>query len=123
MKIREIEIEIGGKSQVLTFNKMAVNIFLLTLAEKGNPVAISVYAMFYAGLCATCTVNGEKEDFSWKDVCNWLDELYDSGKEDDIKKVDAFFIESEAYKNFIKEHSPKLRSSIATEGKKKVKVK
>ena len=91
-----IQIEIGGKLRGLKFNQYAV-ITMAKFADLDNYEATAGYAMVYGGLKANCYVKREEPDFSFEQVCDWVDLL----KPDDLVKVYEVFSEIQAYKNLI----------------------
>jgi hypothetical protein len=95
-----IEIEIGGKVRGLKFNQMAMEIFQKYI-DQNAIMASCGYATFYGGLVGNCYVKRETPDFTFEDVVNWVDELYDNGKQDVINSVDKCFSETQTFKRFL----------------------
>jgi len=97
------KITIGGKERGLKFNQMAMMI-LTEKTDKDHPMATAAYALIYAGLKANCYVKQEEADFTFAEVCEWVESV--SGE--DMALVNAAFMETEAYKNgqaYIKEQA------------------
>jgi len=106
-----IKIEIGGKERGLKFNQLAV-IILAQKVDAENYAGTANYAMVYAGLSANCYVKGEERDFTFEEVCDWVDLL----TQDDINKIDACLSGTIAYKKLIDENK-----KVKEPGKKKSK--
>lgn len=91
-----VQIEIGGKLRGLKFNQMAV-VILAQKVDHENYAATGNYAMVYGGLKANCYVKGEEPDFTFEDVCDWVDSL----SAEDLIKIDAALMEAESYKKLV----------------------
>lgn len=91
-----IQIEIGGKIRGLKFNQMAV-VILAQKADHQNFAATGNYAMIYGGLCANLYVKGEEKDFTFEEVCDWVDAL----PQETLTAVDNCLQEAESYKRLI----------------------
>ena len=87
------KINIGGKERGLKFNQMAVMI-MSEYAAADHLLATAGYAMIYAGLRTNCYVKREEPDFTFEDLCEWVEVV----SLDDMEKVNAAFMETEAYK-------------------------
>ncbi len=111
-----IQLEIGGKLRGLKFNQLAFQIYCQKAKWEIGAEASQVYAMFYGGLVGNCVAKDVEPDFTYEQVCDWVDELYltDEGIES-IKKVDTLITATQAYKKFLADVMDKLN-----EGKKKV---
>lgn len=103
-----LQIEIGGKLRGLKFNQGAVDIYLtkLNYTEVG---ASTIYAAFYAGLMGNVIAKGEQSDFTYEEVTEWVDDIYENGKEEIIKQVDSVFTETNAYKKRLEELTAKVK--------------
>ena len=88
-----IKINIGGKERGLKFNQMAM-IIMGEKTDKENITASAAYALIYAGLRANTYVKSEEPDYTFEQVCDWVDLL----SVDDIQAINNAFIETEAYK-------------------------
>ena len=86
-------IDIGGKERGLKFNQMAM-IILSEKTDKDHPLATAGYALIYAGLKANCYVKSDEPDFTFEQVCEWVDVI----SNDDMNKVNEAFMLTEAYK-------------------------
>ena len=80
-----IKANIGGKDRGLKFNQMSLEIFSANI-DMSAPKASSIYATFYAGLVGNCYAKRDEPDFTFEDVVNWVDELYEKDKKT-IEKV------------------------------------
>ena len=69
-----IQLEIGGKQRGLKFNQMAV-ITMTNYLDFNNLAATYGYALVYAGLVANCYVKREEPDFTFEQVCDWVETL------------------------------------------------
>ena len=86
------QIEIGGKSRGLKFNKMA-QLLLQERVVVGNLMS-GIYALVYAGLVANDYVKGVEPDYTFEQVCDWTDILQD----EDLVKIQEAYQLTEAYK-------------------------
>lgn len=69
-----IQLELGGKTRGLKFNQMAV-ITMTNYMDFDNLAATYGYALVYAGLVANCYVKREEPDFTFEQVCDWVETL------------------------------------------------
>ncbi len=93
-----IKIELGGKERGLKFNQLALEV-MSGLA--GEVVTQNVYAMFYGGLRGNSFVKREEPDYSFENVCDWVDELYVEKKTDLIIEVERALTETQLYKSLV----------------------
>jgi hypothetical protein len=91
-----IKIEIGGKERGLKFNQYAV-ITMAKFADLENYEATAAYAMTYAGLKANCYVKREEADFTFEEVCDWVDKV----SAEVMLQVYNVFSETQVYKELI----------------------
>lgn len=106
-----IQIELGGKLRGFKFNMMSLEVFSKNINAEAVHTT-SIYATFYAGLIGNCAVKREEPDFTFEDVCGWVDELYEKGRKEDIEKVCAVWVETHVYKNALKEFQDKIRAAL-----------
>ena len=92
-----IQIEIGGKLRGLKFNQCAV-VTMAQYADLDNYAATAHYAMVYAGLKANCFVKREEADFTFEQVCDWVELI----PIDVLIQVHNVYAETQAYKDLIK---------------------
>lgn len=92
-----IQIEIGGKLRGWKVNQMTIEIWS-KLMNNDAFGASTTYGAVYGGLIANCYVKQEEPDFTFENVCEWVDELQfnDAGRKvlESVKKV---FEESQQY--------------------------
>jgi len=91
-----IQIEIGGKLRGLKFNQMAA-VIIGQKVDIDNYQATAGYAMIWVGLKANCYVKGEEADFTFEQVCDWVDEV----PQEVLLKVITAFQETQLYKNAV----------------------
>jgi hypothetical protein len=87
-----IQLEIGGKKRGLKFMQLTLHI-LNEYTDKSSDamqIATAGYALVYAGLRSNSFVKKEEPDYTWEDVCGWVEKMPD----EDIKAVTAAFNES-----------------------------
>ena len=94
-----IKVNLGGQERGLKFNQLAVEVFAKNINLEAVQIS-SVYAMFYAGLIGNCVAKKVDQDFTFEQVTEWVDELFENDP-DKIKAVDACFSETQFYKNLI----------------------
>ena len=117
-----IQINIGGKDRGLKFNQLSLEVYTKHIDYNNAVVTSTIYATFYAGLIGNCYVKKEEPDFTFEDVTNWVDEIFDSGRKDEIEKVCDAWAETYVYKEWIKEFQDKLHAILnPDQPKKKVK--
>lgn len=90
----------GGKDRGLKFNQLSIEIFSKHLNLDAVETS-SVYAMFFAGLMGNSYAKREEVDYTFEQVNDWVDELYNTDKEI-IGQVNDCFSETQQFKNFIK---------------------
>lgn len=112
-----IQVNIGGKDRGLKFNQMSMEVFTKNLDESA-PKASSIYATFYAGLLGNCYVKKEEPDFTFEDVTNWVDELYETDKETIIKVCDAWE-KTNIFREWLKEFEDKVNTILGEKKSKK----
>ena len=91
-----IKILIGGKERGLKFNQMAV-VVMAQKADIENYAATAGYAMVYAGLKANCFVKSEECDFTFEQVCDWVENL----SPETMLSIYEVFQSTQAYKALI----------------------
>ena len=112
-----IKIELGGKERGLKFNQLALEI----IRSKSNPLSDiqNVYALFYGGLRGNSFVKEEEPDYTFEQVCDWVDEIYiKPDAAEIINKVSGVFTSTQMYQNLIAEENGKAK----TEKPKKKKI-
>lgn len=71
-----VQIEIGGELRGLKFNQGA-NVEIQLKIGKSKNAMFGCYAVVYGGLIGNCFVKGIEPDFTFEDVCGWVDEIQD----------------------------------------------
>lgn len=69
-----VQIELGGVNRGWKVNQMTIELWSKMINEDAF-TSSSNYAAVYAGLVANCTVKRVEEDFTFEQVCDWVDEL------------------------------------------------
>lgn len=87
-----IQVEIGGKLRGLKFNQYA-HIIIQEKLDPEFPAASINTALFYGGLKGNCYAKNENPEFTFEDVCDWLEEL----PEDDILAVYNVYMNTTAF--------------------------
>ena len=116
-----IQVQLGGKDQGLKFNQLSIELF----TENVNYEAIdtsSIYAIFFAGLTGNYYAKRKEVDFTFENVCDWVDELYES-EPAKITEVCEVFASTNAYKQWIEQFKEKIRALTTPEEKPVVKKK
>src|SRR5688572_7613892 len=95
-----------GTKQGLKFNQFAAQEFSLnyTRHEKlatDSPELFFLYNIFHSGLSGNCKAKGEEIDFTFFDVINWVDDLYDSRNEKTIQAVVNVFKSSRLWEDMV----------------------
>ena len=110
-----MDILIGGNIRPWKFNQEALELFVKNINWDQGTSSSEVYAGFYAGLVAACRVKQIKVDFTFEQVCDWVDDLNDAMKAD----VMAAVAETQKYKEWLSEFQDKIRL-LTNPDKKKV---
>lgn len=95
-----IKIEIGGKERGLKFNQLALEI----IRSKSNETSDvqNVYALLYGGLRGNSFVKEEEPDYTFEQVCDWIDDIYIKPEAAEIiKQVSAVFTSTQMYQSII----------------------
>ncbi|MBA3675408.1 MAG: hypothetical protein H0W75_10735, partial [Chitinophagaceae bacterium] len=116
------ELELGGKKRGLKFNQISLEVFTKNINAEALESS-AVYATFFAGLIGNCVAKREDQDFSYADVMEWVDKLYEEGKTDEIKKVCDLWAETHTWKDWLTQFQDKLRTIINPENKTDIKKK
>lgn len=111
-----IKINIGGSDRGLKFNQGALITFQNTV-DKENVNATTPYALIWAGLKANAYVKREEMEFTFEQVCDWVDEMND----ETLLEVIKCFQETQAFKDTLpvedeegkkKSHRKSMKSSV-----------
>lgn len=106
-----LQIEIGGKQRGLKFNQLAIE--LISKFNNGNTQSAFMYAMIYGGLMGNTYVKQEEADYTFENVCDWVDAL--ENKAEVITLVTNTMTETQIWKTLVK-----TGEEIIDNGKKKV---
>lgn len=94
-----LQIELGGKTRGLKFNQLAIELISSYNDTKTNTGF--VYAMIYGGLMGNTYVKREEADYTFEEVCDWIDEI--QNKEELVAKVTAALTDTQTFKSLIKQ--------------------
>ena len=89
-----IQMELGGKPRGLKFNQMSV-VTMTKYLDFDNVPATYGYALIYAGLVSSCYVKREEPDFTFEQVCDWVDEV----SVDEVIKARDVFEATQSFKS------------------------
>lgn len=93
-----IQVNIGGKERGLKFNQLAIE--LMSQYNDSNTTTGFIYAMVYAGLRGSTYVKREEPDYTFEQVCDWVDEL--ENKEKVVNDISAVLTETQIWKQLVK---------------------
>lgn len=105
-----LQLELGGKLRGLKFNQLAIEI--ISTHNDTNTQSAFMYAMIYGGLMGNSYVKREEPDYTFEDVCDWVDVM--ENKAEAIAKVTEVLTSTQVWKNLVK------AGEEITEEKKKV---
>lgn len=108
-----VQIEIGGKTRGLKYNQLAVE--LMAQYNDNQTTSAIIYAMVYAGLRGNDYVKRNEPDYTFEDVCDWVDTM--DNKQDNLNLVAATLNESKSWQSLVKDGQELIE---ADESKKKV---
>jgi hypothetical protein len=113
---------VGGKDRTFRCNQGAMDVYFqrINYNEVG---ASAIYATFYAGLIGDAIYRGEQVDFTYGDVVDWVEGIYEDGRKEDIEKVCNVFAEANAYKTRLAELVNRIKDVDEVKKKKPLKVK
>lgn len=99
--------DLGGKDRGLKFNMGAVDVYWQNLNFTAFAAA-SIYVSFYAGLVGNDMVKGVESDYNLETVSEWVDKMYEQGRQDEIKEVCDLFANTRAYADRLEKIKQKL---------------
>jgi len=99
-----IQINIGGKERGLKFNQLAIEI--IGTHNDSETTSSFMYAMYYGGLRGNSYVKREDPDYTFEQVCEWVDNLHDKANVNE--QVVKVMSETNLWKDLIKEGTEKL---------------
>lgn len=110
-----IQINLGGKARGLKFNQLAIEI--ISVHNDTQTSSGFLYAMIYGGLKGNSYVKREEADYTFEDVCDWVDVM--ENKEEVITNVTACLTETQIWKELVKKGQDNIAEAEKNEGKKK----
>jgi len=110
-----IQINLGGKARGLKFNQLAIEI--ISMHNDTQTSSGFLYAMIYGGLKGNSYVKREEADYTFEDVCDWVDLM--ENKEEVIINVTACMTETQIWKELVKKGQENIAEAEKNEGKKK----
>jgi hypothetical protein len=108
-----IQIDIGGKTRGLKFNQLAIE--LMAQYNDSETTTSIIYAMVYAGLRGNDYVKRIEPDYTFEQVCDWVDTM--ENKQSNLDVVAATLNESQSWKSLVKDGKELIETD---ESKKKV---
>jgi len=93
-----LQLELGGKLRGLKFNQLAIEI--ISTHNDNSTNSAFMYAMIYGGLMGNSYVKREEPDYTFEEVCDWVDEM--ANKNDAITKVTEVLTSTQVWKNLVK---------------------
>lgn len=121
-----ITINIGGKERGWKVNQMTIELWSKYTLNDAS-VSTAMYAGVYSGLVGNCYVKREEPDFTFEDVCDWVDKLNVTTEGVKVLElVKKTFEESEAYIAVLERMKKQLitmRKAEEKTDKKKLKMK
>lgn len=99
----------GGADRGLKFNNGAMDVYFqrINYVEVG---ASAIYAAFYAGLIGNDIAKGVQSDYTPEQVSEWVDELYEQNREQEIEAVCNMLAETNVYKKRLEDLKEKIRA-------------
>ena len=93
-----IQIEIGGKLRGLKFNQLAIEI--ISQYNDSQTQSGFLYSMVYGGLRGNTYVKREEPDYTFEEVCDWVDNF--ENKEEAVAIITKAMTESQVWKEVVK---------------------
>lgn len=106
-----LQIEIGGKTRGLKYNQLAIEV--MAKYNDTETASAFMYALIYGGLRGNTYVKREEPDYTFEDVCDWVDNL--ENKNEIILEATNKLTETQLFKNLVKDNGEEV-----VEDKKKV---
>jgi hypothetical protein len=95
-----IQINIGGKDRGLKFNQLALEI--LAKYNDNQTTTAFIYAMIYGGLKGNSYVKHEEPDYTFENVCDWVDNLVD--KDSKILEISNVLTSTNMWQEMLKKN-------------------
>lgn len=117
--------DLGGQDRGLKFNQISLEEFTkrISVVEGQVNIASTVYATFYAGLIGNVVAKREEQDFTYENVMDWVDKLYEDKRTDVIKDVCDKWAETQTWKDWLEQFQERLRTALTPETKTDLKKK
>ena len=93
-----LQLELGGKLRGLKFNQLAIEI--ISTYNDNKTQSAFMYAMVYGGLMGNSYVKREEPDYTFEDVCDWVDVM--ENKSEMIAKVTEALTSTQVWKTLVK---------------------
>lgn len=92
-----LQIEIGGKSRGLKFNQLAIE--LIAKHNDTETTSSFMYSVIYGGLRGNSYVKREEPDYTFENVCDWVDSM--DNKEKIMVDVTNALSETQIFKKLV----------------------
>lgn len=93
-----LQIEIGGKKRGLKYNQLAIEV--MATYNDTETASAFMYALIYGGLRGNSYVKREEPDYTFEDVCDWVDNLKD--KNEIILEATNKLTETQIFRDLVK---------------------
>jgi hypothetical protein len=93
-----LQIEIGGKKRGLKYNQLAIEV--MAMHNDTETASAFMYALIYGGLRGNSYVKREEPDYTFEDVCDWIDNLKD--KNEIILEATNKLTETQIFRDLVK---------------------
>lgn len=92
-----IKIDIGGKERGLKFNQFALE--EISKHSENDSASAFIYAIFWGGLRGNNYVKREEVDYSFEEVCDWVDALPKESKQETMIAVNKCLSDTQLYRD------------------------
>lgn len=107
-----IKITLNQKEYGLKFNQLAIE--LISMYSDSSTTTGFVYSMIYGGMRGHSYVNRQEPDYTFEQVCDWIDEIEAAEKSQMVEDVSKVLTDTQVWKTLIKKGE-----EIINEGEKK----
>lgn len=94
------DIQLGGRERRLRFNFDTLDAFVEKVFAEKNAAIKSIYIICWGALISASKAKSEEIDYTFEDVIDWVDNLYNEGKGDELLKVDEIWLNTKVYKDW-----------------------
>jgi hypothetical protein len=94
-----MKIKLNGKEYGIKFNQLAIE--KLHEYNDGETTSGFMYAMVYGGMIGYSRLKREDVDYTWENVCEWVDEMED--KNEQIQAITILLNETKVWNDLIKQ--------------------